>query len=363
MTKIKNTFEHLLTMTQDALIKSLPEYLSDRSYSVIATDYYILGVSPSEDIQPCLVAHLDTINTHREAGSYNYATKQWETGQKATPKVDDLMISDRYITLSPEANPKLACLGADDRCGVKTILDVIEAGKRPHMLFTTDEEIGCVGSNRIITEGDLPTLADSSMLIQIDRGVHEGFWNEMVFYEYDENSIPEILTELEKYYTLAEGSYTDVAVLGPEYDKPIVNLSAAYENEHTRNEFINLEAYKKNTEGLLSFLTWLEGQDTADWKYTEKAPVWSSYGATAGTWQGSDYANYDDNTYREFVKEDLMCIYSGDTDEAMDIIENCKGFKSWLAVSNKSYALYKDGTVLDSLKQLVTELGMEYKPA
>ena len=25
--------------------------------------------------------------------------------------------------------------------------------------------------------------------------------------------------------------------------------------------------------------------------------------------------------------------------------------------------LYKEGTVLDSLKQLVTELGMEYKPA
>ena len=91
--------------------------------------------------------------------------------------------------------------------------------------------------------------------------------------------------------------------------------------------------------------------------------MWSSYGATAGTWEGTDYANYDDNTYREFVKEDLMCVYSGDTDEAMDIIENCKGFKTWLGVSNKSYQLYKDGAMLDSLKQLVTELGLEYKPA
>ena len=38
---------------------------------------------------------------------------------------------------------------------MKTILDVIEAGKRPHVLFTTDEEIGCVGSNKIVTEDDL----------------------------------------------------------------------------------------------------------------------------------------------------------------------------------------------------------------
>ena len=149
-------------MTQEALLSKLPEYLSERSYSVIATDYYILGVSPSEDIQPCLVAHLDTINTHRGAGSYNYSTKKWETGQKATPKAEDLMISDRYITLSPEANPKLACLGADDRCGVKTILNVIEAGKRPHVLFTTDEEIGCVGSNRIITEDDYYEIGRAS---------------------------------------------------------------------------------------------------------------------------------------------------------------------------------------------------------
>lgn len=275
MTKIKNTFEHLLTMTQEELLKDLPAYLSERSYSVIATDYYILGVSPSEDKQACLVAHLDTINTHRGAGSYSPTTKTHYTRPKATLKVEDLKITSSQIKLSLEANTDLACLGADDRCGVKTILDVIEAGKRPHVLFTTDEEIGCVGSNRIIKEDTLQALADSSMLIQIDRGVHEDSWNEMVFYDYDESSIPEILTELKKYYTLAEGSYTDVTVLGPEYNKPIVNLSASYENEHTRGEYINLDAYKKNTEGLISFLTWLEGQDTEEWEYTEKAPAWS----------------------------------------------------------------------------------------
>lgn len=359
---IKNTFETLLTLSQEELLQELPAYLSERSYSVIETDYYTLGVSPSEDKQACLVAHLDTINTHRGAGSYNYATKKWDTAQKATPKAEDLMISEKYITLSPEANPQLACLGADDRCGVKTILDVIEAGKRPHVLFTTDEEIGCVGSNKLIDdEIPLTALADSSMLIQIDRGVHEGSWNEMVFYEYDENSIPEILEELEKYYTLANGSYTDVAVLGPVYDKPIVNLSASYQNEHTRSEFINLHAYKNNTEGLISFLTWLETQDTEGWGYTERMSPWASY--NWNTVSGSDYQGYDDETYREFVKEDIMCIYSGDTDEAMDIIESCVGFKSWLSVSNETYKLYKEGTVLDSLKQLVTEIGLEYKPA
>ena len=150
----------------------------------------------------------------------------------------------------------------------------------------------------------MQALADSSMLIQIDRGVHEGFWNEMVFYEYDENSIPEILTELEKYYTLAEGSYTDVAVLGPEYDKPIVNLSTAYENEHTRNEFINLEAYKEHTEGLLSFPNMARRSGHSELEVQRKPLCGSSYGATANGWVSSDYANYSDETYREFVKED-----------------------------------------------------------
>ena len=73
-------------------------------------------------------------------------------------------------------------------------------GFRPHILFTTDEEVGCQGSKKAVEEKLLEEFSEASMLIQVDRGVHEGYWNEMVFYNYDKDSIPEIYEELSKYY-------------------------------------------------------------------------------------------------------------------------------------------------------------------
>ena len=73
-------------------------------------------------------------------------------------------------------------------------------GFRPHILFTTDEEVGCQGSKKAVEEKLLEEFSEASMLIQVDRGVHEGYWNEMVFYNYDHESIPKIYEELSKYY-------------------------------------------------------------------------------------------------------------------------------------------------------------------
>ena len=87
---------------------------------------------------------------------------------------------------------------------------------------------------------------------------------------------------------MATGSYTDVAVLGPHLDKPIVNVSASYRHEHTTEEFINLDAYKYNTQGLIKFIKWAVKQDTSEWKYVAKPkpkPV-TTYTRT------SDFTNY-----------------------------------------------------------------------
>ena len=180
-------------------------------------------------------------------------------------------------------------MGADDRVGVKTILDILEMGLRPHILFTTDEEVGCVGSRKAVEENALEGLKMASMLIQIDRGVHERSWHEMVTYDFDPESHKEIFDELRKTYTMATGSYTDVAVLGPHLDKPIVNVSASYRHEHTTDEFINLDAYEYNTQGLIKFIEWAVKQDTSEWKYVAKyvppKPV-TTYTRT------SDFTNY-----------------------------------------------------------------------
>lgn len=273
---MKYTFINVLTKTQTEMQEWLPEVLADYGYQIKVTDYMIQAIS-SEENQPCLVAHLDTINTKRKNYSYGsyYSTGSTlstvtSTEKDRTPEVQDILVTERYILLSPECKSSIQCLGADDRVGVKTILDILEMGLRPHILFTTDEEVGCVGSRKAVEENALEGLKMASMLIQIDRGVHERSWHEMVTYGFDPESHKEIFDELRKTYTMATGSYTDVAVLGPHLDKPIVNVSASYMHEHTTDEFINLDAYEYNTQGLIKFIEWAIKQDTSKWKYVAK---------------------------------------------------------------------------------------------
>ena len=273
---MKYTFIDVLTKTQSEMQEWLPEVLADYGYQIKVTDYMIQAIS-SEENQPCLVAHLDTINTKRKNYSYgsyysNGSTLSTVTSTEKdrTPEVQDILVTERYILLSPECKSSIQCLGADDRVGVKTILDILEMGLRPHILFTTDEEVGCVGSRKAVEENALEGLKMASMLIQIDRGVHERSWHEMVTYDFDPESHKEIFDELGKTYTMATGSYTDVAVLGPHLDKPIVNVSASYRHEHTTDEFINLDAYEYNTQGLIKFIEWAVKQDTSEWKYVAK---------------------------------------------------------------------------------------------
>lgn len=275
--KNKETYNFIdvLTKTQSQMLEWLPEVLLDYGYSVTVTDYMIMGISPLDN-QVGLVAHLDTINTKSNnyfgKYDYGYSSKYFNnyTEEEKTPEVQDILVTDRYILLSPEHKDSIDCLGADDRCGVKTILDVLASGLRPHILFTTDEEIGCVGSRKAVEENAVEELKKASILIQIDRGVHEGSWHEMVTYSFDPTSQPEIFKQLEKTYTMATGSFTDVAVLGEHLDKPIVNVSASYMNEHHTDEFINLDAYEYNTNGLIKFIKWAIKQDTSDWKYKAK---------------------------------------------------------------------------------------------
>lgn len=273
---MKYTFIDVLTKTQSEMQEWLPEVLADYGYQIKVTDYMIQAIS-SEENQPCLVAHLDTINTKRKNYSYGnyYSTGSTlstvtSTEKDRTPEVQDILVTERYILLSPECKSSIQCLGADDRVGVKTILDILEMGLRPHILFTTDEEVGCVGSRKAVEENAIEGLKMASMLIQIDRGVHERSWYEMVTYDFDPESHKEIFDELRKTYTMATGSYTDVAVLGPHLDKPIVNVSASYRHEHTTDEFINLDAYEYNTQGLIKFIEWAVKQDTSEWKYVAK---------------------------------------------------------------------------------------------
>ena len=102
------TFIDVLTKTQAEMLEWLPEVLADYGYQLKVTDYTIQAISYEKN-QPCLVAHLDTINTKRKNYSYGsyYATGSTlstvtSTEKDRTPEEEDILVTDHYILLSPE---------------------------------------------------------------------------------------------------------------------------------------------------------------------------------------------------------------------------------------------------------------------
>ena len=104
-------------------------------------------------------------------------------------------------------------IGGDDRCGVLVILELLDRGYRPNIIFTEKEEVGRVGVRKLIDNHfDLlvDITKDSPYLMGLDR---KGF-NEVVFYECKNKEFREfILNTYQLDYNV--GSFSDVSNLGP----------------------------------------------------------------------------------------------------------------------------------------------------
>ncbi len=197
--------EIFFKLTQKELLKKLPLYLEHNGYTnnniIITADYiYAKG-----DIPILLVAHLDTVFT-------------------TTPK---LIITDqeKNIMTSPTG------LGADDRAGVFALLEISKNCK-PYLLFTTDEEIGCIGARVAALE---ITDIDVKYVIGLDRKGK----NDAVFYDCLNNDFINYITSFgfkENY-----GTISDIAEICPAWDVAGVNLSIGYYNAHSKTEYLKID--------------------------------------------------------------------------------------------------------------------------
>lgn len=153
-----------------------------------------------------LVAHLDTV--HKTIPTQIFHDKE------------------QNIMWSPQG------IGGDDRCGIFSILTLLERGYRPHVLFTCDEEIGGIGATAFA--GSKIPLKNIKYLIELDRRGH----NDCVFYDCGNE---DFLKYVETFGFEEEyGSFSDICSISPVYDVASVNLSIGYYNEHTSSEYINL---------------------------------------------------------------------------------------------------------------------------
>lgn len=159
------------------------------------------------DVPIALVAHLDTVHAI-EPFQFFYDEKE-------------------MVMWSPQG------LGADDRAGVILILSILSEGYRPHLIFTTGEEHGGIGANKLVKDyNEVPFNID--FMIELDRCGSE----DAVFYNCMNLSFIDYICSFG--FTFEEGSFTDICILGQNWNIAAVNLSVGYYNEHTKAEYWDL---------------------------------------------------------------------------------------------------------------------------
>lgn len=203
-----NLFEKILKASQEGLRASMQTFLEgyygeDR---VLATKDFIMAFG---DIPVGLVAHMDTV--HR------------------CPVCELFYDKDKNVMWSPEG------LGADDRAGVFSILQIIKGSLKPTIILTTDEEIGGVGAGVLISQLS-SNPCNLKFLIELDRQGHQ----DSVYYDCGNE---EFETYINSYGFVSDwGTFSDISLIAPVWGIAAVNLSVGYVDEHTTHERLYVDS-------------------------------------------------------------------------------------------------------------------------
>lgn len=228
--------EHLLKLTQEELKVETYNYLRQKKMKPTYDDGFVYAKG---DIPILLVAHMDTV--------FDEPPKRLFYNRK----------EDRIF------NPN-GGLGGDDRCGVYAIMKLLEK-YRPYILFTEDEEIGCIGAEKTVDKLPKPKV---KYIIEFDRRGS----NDCVFYDCGNE---EFMDYIESFGFVTDyGSCSDISILGSEWDIASVNLSSGYYNEHTEEEYIIFHELKNTiarAEKMLRDYEKAKYFDYQEIKYTPKS--------------------------------------------------------------------------------------------
>lgn len=193
----------ILQRKQLELFKYIKKHLKHRQYHVQQYEKFIYAEG---NIPILLVAHLDTV--HQYMPSQIFIDQEQE------------------ILWSPQG------IGGDDRCGVYSILKIIDDGYMPHVLFTQDEEVGAFGARHASNL----LSPDINFMVELDRQGN----NQAVFYDCGNEDFMDYILSFG--FDLEYGTFSDISILSPKWDIASVNLSIGYYNEHTKSEYICLNS-------------------------------------------------------------------------------------------------------------------------
>lgn len=284
-------FQEIARMRQRTLQKTLKNHLK-RVYSdrkVIVTKDYLFAEG---DIPILLVAHMDTVFS--------------------SPPTNIYYDSNKKIMWSPEG------LGADDRAGVFAILNVIRNGYRPHICFTTDEEVGGLGALALTRDIPKPPVP-IKYIIQLDRRGE----CDCVFYSCVNNDFQ---TYVEGFGFITNwGTFSDISYICPHWGIAGVNLSVGYQGEHTKSEILNIKALERTIDKVCEMLK--DEPNIKVFEYQEDPYEYYNYTNLVGP---SEYDFDDDNDWysqyyankypKIFFKKTGTCSYCKQTFEEDGLI-------------------------------------------
>ena len=189
-------------MKAKQLQKILIKYLSNAGYQKIQyTNNFIIAEG---DLPICLVAHMDTVFV-RFPFEFFYDPKK------------KVLWSDHGS-------------GFDDRAGIYIILQCIESGFKPHIVFTQGEEKGGIGARSLIEFFSDCPFTDCRAIIELDRANE----NDSVFYDCDNSDFEKWINSFG--FKTDSGTFSDISIIAPAWKIAAVNLSIGYMDEHTYSE-------------------------------------------------------------------------------------------------------------------------------
>lgn len=209
-------------------------------YAEIDTDKTFNRYIFCKGVEPVLlIAHLDTVfepinSIYTTSSTYE---ESWLPYQTTSNPKDKEIFHDRVeqVMWSPDG------LGADDRVGVFMILSLVQAGLKPSILFTTDEETGSNSGGIFATKYlKIFNTFNIKYIMELDRSGY----NDCVFYQSDNPKFEEYIQRFG--FVKARGSFTDISVICPILKVAGVNLSVGYFNEHSLTEMIDLFTMSEN---------------------------------------------------------------------------------------------------------------------
>ncbi|MFW6281237.1 MAG: M20/M25/M40 family metallo-hydrolase [bacterium] len=234
--------------------------------------------------KPLLSAHMDTVQ-------------------------DDIdMALTEYITLNNDYIRGLGVIGGDDKCGIYSILHLLQNGygNKVNFIFSVEEEIGGIGASHFGKQNDLTHMPyglvldrkgnDNILCVNNDYGVQE-FQNALVAIGGGN-------------WVADTGTFSDADAFSEQIS--CANISVGYYNAHTAQEYVNIKDLSKSINFVHSVVKNLDVMFKAPEKY--------NYGRHMRSYGFSEYDFFEDDILYTGVME--QCEFCKDDSEPVTYLSS-----------------------------------------